>query len=197
MDKEKDLLKKAKNGNIEAFEKLINAHQKSVFNIAYRIIGNYDDANELAQEVFIKIFKSIKNFKEDSSFSTWVYKIATNTCLDELRKRKNKQVVYIDESIKSEDGDFHREIKSEKYSPSEYLEKKELREFVQQEILSLPEEYRTVIILRDFQGFSYDEISKILNCPEGTVKSRINRARQRLKNIFKDKKELLNYINVK
>jgi len=190
-DKEKDLLLKARNGDVEAFEMIIEDYQKKVFNIALRMIGNHDDASELAQEVFIRIYKSIKNFKGESSLSTWIYRITTNVCLDELRKRKNKNVVSLDEDVKHEDGEIKRQVEDTGPTPDIIAEKNEIRRVVKEAILSLPEDQRTVIILRDIQGFSYDEIAKIMNCPEGTVKSRINRSRQILRDRLKPKLELL------
>lgn len=191
-ENEKILLEKAKRGDIEAFELLIERYQKKVFTIALKMLGNYDDASELAQEALIKVFKSIKNFKEESSFSTWIYRIVTNTCLDELRKRKKRQVIYIDEDISNADGEIKREIVDHSMTPEYITEKKELKKAVNEAIMSLSEEHRTVIILRDIQGMSYEEIAKITNCPEGTIKSRINRARLSLKEIFTKHKELFN-----
>jgi len=190
INNEKDLIEKAKSGDIEAFEQLIISCEKKVFNIAYRMIGNYDDANELAQEVFIKAFRSIKNFKGDSLFSTWIYKITANVCLDELRKRKNKNIVSLDQDIELNDGDVKRQISDNAPSPDMEVESKEIKTIVNESIQQLPDDYKSVIILRDIQGFSYDEISKIVNCPEGTVKSRLNRARQALKKILQARKEL-------
>lgn len=196
-DSEKLLLERSKSGDIEAFERLIENYQKKVFNIALRMVGNYDDASDLAQEVFIRVYRSIKNFKEQSSFSTWIYRITTNVCLDELRKRKNKNVVSLDEDIKFDDSGIKRQVEDDKPIPEAIVERDEVRKVVSDAINSLSDEHRTAIILRDIQGFSYDEISKITNCPEGTVKSRINRARQALKEILKTKRELLNEDYVK
>lgn len=191
IDNEKHLLDKAKKGDIEAFEQLIAAYQKKVFNIALRMIGNYDDASELAQEVFIRIFKSLKSFKEESQFSTWIYKIATNVCLDELRKRKNKNLVSLDEDIKYDDSEIKRQVEDNRPTPDVTAEKNEIRRIVHEAIGALSDDYKTVIIMRDIQGFSYEEIAKIIKCPEGTVKSRINRARQALREILSKKRELL------
>lgn len=188
---ERNLLEKAKNGDVLAFERLITEYQKKVFNIAFRMVGNYDDASELTQEVFIRVFKSLKNFKEQSLFSTWIYKITTNVCLDEIRKRKKRKVVYLDEEIKLEENEVKRQIEDDKPTPEMIAEKNEISKAVNDAIESLSEEHRTVIVLRDLQGFSYEEIAKITSCPEGTVKSRINRARQALKEILKCKTELL------
>jgi len=194
---EKSLLIKAKSGDIEAFEQLIEAYEKKVFNIALRMIGNYDDANDIAQEVFIRVYKSLGGFKEQSAFSTWIYRITTNVCLDELRKRKNKKVVYIDEDLKGDDGEIKRQFEATEPTPEMVAEKNYVKQVVNDAIQKLSEEHRTVIILRDINGFSYEEIAKITKCPEGTVKSRINRARQALKDILSTKKELLNEEYVK
>jgi len=194
---EKELINKSKNGNIEAFEELIEAYQKKVFNLAFRIIGNFDDANELAQEALIRIYKSIRSFKEESSFSTWVYKITTNICLDEIRKRKNKKVVYIDDEIKLTDGEVIRQIEDDKPTPEEKAESNEIKKTVFEAIGKLPEDHKVVIILRDIQGFSYEEIARITKCPEGTIKSRLNRARLTLREILKKKKELFSEYYVK
>ncbi|WP_010252495.1 RNA polymerase sigma factor [Acetivibrio cellulolyticus] len=191
-EKERNLVEKSKSGDVEAFEQLIESCQKKVFNIAYRMIGNYDDANELAQEVFIKAFRSIKKFKGDSLFSTWIYKVTANVCLDEIRRRKKKMVVSLDEEIEYSDGEVKRQIADNAPTPDIAAETNEVKNAVNKSIQELPEDYKSIIILRDIQGFSYEEISKIFNCPEGTVKSRINRARQALKKILQGKKELLN-----
>jgi RNA polymerase sigma-70 factor (ECF subfamily) len=187
---ENDLVKKAKNGDVEAFERLVEGYQKKVFNIAYRMLGNYDDASELAQEALIKIYKSLKSFKEESQLSTWIYRITTNVCLDELRKRKNKAVVYIDEKIRSEDDEITRQVEDKQPTPEQRAEQNEVKKAINNAIQSLSQDYKIVIILRDIQGLSYDEIAEILKCPTGTVKSRINRARQSLKELLLRKKEL-------
>ncbi|MDP4094416.1 MAG: sigma-70 family RNA polymerase sigma factor [Bacillota bacterium] len=191
-ESDKSLLDKAKKGDVQAFEDLIEGYQKRVFNITLRMIGNYDDASELTQEVFIRVFRSLNSFKEEAQFSTWVYKIATNICLDELRKqKKRKAVISLDEEIRTDDGEIKRQIEDEKPTPDIIAEKNEMKNIVNKAIQSLSEEYRFVIIMRDIQGFSYEEIAKIIKCPEGTVKSRINRARKALKEALEDKKELL------
>lgn len=184
------LIERSKNGDVSAFEMLIEAYQKKVFNLAYRIIGNYDDANDIAQEAFIRIFRSISGFRGQSSFSTWIYRITTNVCLDEIRKRKNKSVQYLDDDIQTDDGEMQRQIISDDPLPEEIAERKELRAVINDSLGELKEEYRIIITLRDIQGMSYEEIAKVLDCPTGTVKSRINRARQALKNVLLTKREL-------
>ncbi len=191
------LLERAKDGDIAAFEELIESYQKKIFNLAYRILGNYDDAGDMAQEALIRIFRSIANFKEQSSFSTWVYRITTNVCLDEIRKKKNKKVISLDEEIRMDDGEMKRQIMSDDIQPDAAAELEELRILVSDAINSLPEDQRLVITLRDIQGLSYEEISSVLDCPSGTVKSRINRARQALKNVLSTKRELFDEEYVK
>ena len=191
------LLEKAKAGDIAAFEELIEGYQKRIYNLAYRILGNYEDAGDMAQEALIRIFRSIANFKEQSYFSTWVYRITTNVCLDEIKKRKNKKVISLDEEIRMEDGEMKRQIMSDDLQPDAAAELEELRTFVSDAINSLPEDQRLVITLRDIQGLSYEEISSVLDCPSGTVKSRINRARQALKKVLSTKRELFDEEYVK
>ena len=195
-DIDKRLIVKSQNGDITAFEKLIESYQKKVFNIALGIIGNYDDASELAQEVFIKIYKSINSFKGDSSFSTWIYRITTNVCLDEIRKRKKAYTVSLDEDIELKEGNVNRQIADERYTPHENFERKEINKVLRDSIAKLPEDQKIAVVLRDIQGFSYDEIAKYTNCSLGTVKSRINRARQNLRSIINENRELFdnNYV---
>jgi len=193
---EKRLIKKCKNGDIEAFEKLIEGYQKKVYNIAYRMVQNQEDASDIAQEVFIKVFKSIVHFKEESSFSTWLYRITVNVCLDELRKRKKTNVISINSVIQAENSEFTMQLEDTGKRPEEILEEKELRSEINRAINKLSDDHRLVIQLRDIYGLSYEEISDILQCSLGTVKSRINRARNSLKNILLKKKEHLETNNV-
>jgi RNA polymerase sigma-70 factor (ECF subfamily) len=188
---EKLLVSKAKAGDVAAFEQLIEAYQKKVYNLALRMTGNQEDAADLAQEAFIRVFRSISGFKEQSSFSTWIYRITTNVCLDEIRKRKNRKVISIDEDIHMDDGEMKRQIVSDDPLPDEMAERAELRNIVNDAINSLPEDQKVVITLRDLNGLSYEEIAQVLGIPGGTVKSRINRARQALRNVLLSRTELL------
>ncbi len=188
---ERELIKKSQKGDIESFEKLISSYQKKVFNIAFGMMRNHDDAYDISQEVFIRVFKSIRKFKGQSSFSTWLYRITTNACLDELRRRKNnKNIISIDQEIQLEEGEVFRQIEDDGPTPELAAERNELREIIGEAISQLSDEHKEVIVLRDIQGFSYDDIADIIKCPQGTVKSRINRARRTLKEILKNKMEL-------
>lgn len=182
-DTEKIWLEKSRDGDVESFERLIGKHQEKIYNIAYRIMGNQEDAKDAAQEALIKIYKNIGRFRGDSGFSTWVYRIAVNACKDELRKKKNN-VISLDKEIETEDGSYKKELADKSLLPDELLEQAELSEIIQGSIQELPEQNRVAIVLRDIQGFSYEDISKVLDCPVGTVKSRINRGRKLLRDIL-------------
>lgn len=182
-DIENALIKKSKAGDVESFENLIGSYQKRAYNIALRIMANDEDAKDMTQEALIRVFRSIKDFKEQASFSTWLYRIVTNVCLDEIRRRKNKNTISIDIGSELDTGDAKLEISCDRETPEIIYEKTEKRNTIMKAINDLNEEYKSVIVLRDIQGFSYEEISNMLECSIGTVKSRINRAR----NILKDK----------
>ncbi len=188
---EKILIEKSKKGCVDSFEKLIDKYQTLAFNIAYKMLGNKEDASDITQEALVKVFKSIKNFKEESSFSTWLYRIVTNTCIDMIRKKKKIKTFSLDNPIETENGKIERQIQGEENLPEDVFEKKQIQKRVHRAISSLPEKYRIVIILRDIQDFSYDEISEIVGVPLGTVKSRINRGRIILKDLLSDNSELL------
>ncbi len=185
------LVQRFQTGQMDAFDEIVALYEKKIFNLAYRMVGNYDDASDLAQEVFIRLYHSIKSFRGDAQFSTWLYRIATNVCVDELRRRYRRKVEYIDEPVATKDGTVNREIPDWKDNPEEMLETKELQALVQAGINELPEEQKTAIILRDIQGFAYEEIARMLNCSLGTVKSRINRGRLALRARFAQHPELL------
>lgn len=189
-DNEALLLKKIKNGDIASFELLISEYQVYAYNIAYRMLGNEEDAKDVTQEALIKVYKSIHKFKENSSFSTWLYRIVMNTCKDELKKRK-EATVSLDKEIETNDGTVSREIGDDRLNPSRIVERKEVSHVVQEAINTLSDANRTVIVLRDIQGLSYEEISKVIKEPIGTVKSRINRGRGQLKKILMDQKHLI------
>lgn len=178
------LIQKSVEGDIQSFEILVTTYQKKAFNIAYRMLGNLEDANDVTQEALVKVYKSLPKFKGDSKFSTWLYSIVTNASIDYIRKNRKSNVVYLD---KKEENQMKREIPDNENTPENLLEKNEIKRVIHDSINKLNKEHRTVIILRDIQGFTYEEIANMLNCSEGTVKSRISRARGNLKNILSQK----------
>jgi RNA polymerase sigma-70 factor (ECF subfamily) len=171
-------------GDTEAFAVLVERHQKKMLNIAYRMTGNYEDACDVVQEAFLSVYRSLKTFRRESRFSTWLYRIVVNHTKNRLHQVKSrafheKPATY--DSPDTEDGGPLCQTASHDVPLVEQIEKRELNEKVQECIGSLDDEHREVLVLRDIQGFSYDEIGDILNIPDGTVKSRLFRARAALK----------------
>jgi len=190
-DLELHLVKKSIDGDVDAFQQLIEKHQKKVFNIAYRMMGNEEDAKDMAQEALVKAYRNIGKFRLDSAFSTWLFRIATNACLDELRKNKKKMDDISLNIDKTDDGEtLTKELAVDKNGPEVEFLKKERQRILAEGIKSLSEDYKRVIVLRDIQGFSYEEIAEICETNIGTVKSRINRGRSMLKEKLMLHKEL-------
>jgi RNA polymerase sigma-70 factor (ECF subfamily) len=183
------LVERSKEGDLAAFEELVRMYQKQIYNLGYRMMGNEEDASDITQEAFLKAYKSIKKFNAKSSFGTWIYRIAVNVCIDELRKRKKAKLYPI---VHNDDLDEkgHKLVVDTNDLPEERMEKRETRKKVRQAINRLPEDHRAVIVLRDIQERSYQEIADILGLNIGTVKSRINRARSSLKEEIQKQREL-------
>jgi len=182
---ERDVVERCKAGDRQAFNELIRAHQRKVFNLCFRILGNHHEAEDVAQDVFVTVFKAIKSFRGDSAFSTWLHRVAVNNCknrLKYLRRRRYFQTESIQQTYDTGEGEVVREIGDEDgISPDEAQSRGELNEEIQSAINGLDDDYKIVIVMRDVQGFSYQEISDALDLKEGTVKSRIHRARMELK----------------
>jgi len=177
-------------GDIAAFDQLVLKHKDKLFNFIYWFLGDYQEANDCAQETFIKVFKSINNFRFESAFSTWLYRIAMNTCKNRLKSsayRWKKKTVPFENPEGSNGGNFSSAIRNDSTSPVNELEKKERMMLIQKSINSLPEEQKRVVVLRDIQGLSYDEIAVISGLNLGTVKSRLARGRLELRNKLKGK----------
>ncbi len=185
---ENDFIKKCKKGNREAFNRLFEIYQSQVVNIAYSMLSDREDAYDAAQEVFVRVYKNIGSFKEESSFNTWLYRIITNVCSDILRKRQKTSKVISISNMMGEDNDI--DIPDDSPTPEENIELTERQRAVKDAISQLREEYRVVITMCDIEGMSYDDIAEMLGIPKGTVKSRINRARSSLKKILITKREL-------
>lgn len=181
MDKavEARLIERIRKGDSEAFSALVLEYEKPVFNIALRMTGSREDAEDISQESFIKAYNSLSSYRGDAAFSTWLYRIVSNTCLDFLRKQKNRQALSL--SVENDDEETEElDISDESSSPEQLLERKLTRESVQRGLSALSEEHRSVLLLREIQGLSYDEIGSALGLEAGTVKSRIARARKKL-----------------
>ncbi|HOW42408.1 MAG TPA: sigma-70 family RNA polymerase sigma factor [Candidatus Omnitrophota bacterium] len=165
------------------FNELVLKYQDRVFNLCYRFMGNYEEADDCAQEVFLKVYRSLKDFRGESSLSTWVYRIAVNTCKNRLMSREyreRKRTISIDAPVQTEEGEVGLEIKDESRSPARELDAREKDALIQEAIAALPEDQRQVVVLRDIEALSYEEIAGITGLNIGTVKSKLSRARQAL-----------------
>lgn len=191
MINEKELIRRAKNGEKSAFEEIIGLYEKKVFSTIYYMVKNEHEVEDIAQEVFVKIYKNLKNFKEESSLYTWIYRITINVCIDEIKKKKN--VVYIDEKLQTDEGELEFQLEDESKGPDELAEDEELKRKLTECIRKLPVDQSTMIILRDIKGFTYMEIAEMTKTNLGTVKSKINRARASLKRILEETGTFLDY----
>ncbi len=176
-------VKRLKDGDAAEFERLVKICEKRVYNLALRYTNNEADAADITQEVFLRVYRSLPDFKEESSVTTWVYRITVNTAIDltrkKTRRRENSLTGYGEDDEAPE-----RDIIDESFSPELHYEKMELREALGNAIAGLSEEHRKIIIMRDINGMSYSEIGEILSLGEGTVKSRLFRARDRLRAVL-------------
>ena len=178
-EQETQIVRRVLEGDVNAFEDLVTEHEKGVYAIAQRMTGNAEDAADMTQETFIKAYNSLSSFRGDSKFSVWLYRIATNVCLDFLRSRSRKPTMSL--SVEDDDGEeTQMDIADESQSPEQLLERGLTRDAVRRGLKSLSPEYRQILLLREIQGLSYEEIAEALALEVGTVKSRIFRARKRL-----------------
>lgn len=175
------LIERCREGNEEAFGELVTLYQNKVYTMCMHLAGNPEDAKDLAQEAFIRVYHALPGFRGQSAFTTWLYRIVFNLWSNELRKRKKNYTVSLDSPIHTEGGEIQRTPADEKQNPELLLEAMEERRLVWQALDSLNQEQRTVLVLREMHGYSYDEMARGLGWSPGTVKSRLNRARIQLK----------------
>ena len=173
-----EIIQAVQNGDANAFEGIVREYEKNVYNIALRMSGDREDALDISQEAFLKAYHSLHSFRADSKFSVWLYRIVSNTCLDFLRERKRRAEVPLVRA--DEDGEEETQIADESLSPETLFTRKLTREAMRRGLGSLPEDQRKILLLREIQGFSYEEIGRVLSLESGTVKSRIFRARKKL-----------------
>jgi RNA polymerase sigma-70 factor (ECF subfamily) len=181
LDAVKQLIKKSLNNDLAAFEELIDLYQNRVYSLSYQLAGNHDDAQDLAQEVFIKAFGGLKGFRNEADFGTWLHRITVNLWLNMRRKQSKQVIVSLDEPVRTGEDEVYRELAATEGDPEQVLENKEFGGLVRLAMGELSREYRAVLVLREIEGYSYEEVADVLNCSLGTVKSRLNRARQILK----------------
>ena len=180
-------LSAAKQNNKRAWEKLVKENESLVYHIAYRMMQNEEEAKDVSQEIFIKVYKNLQKFDEKSAFSTWIYRIAVNTCIDALRKKKGKEVVSWEEQTQHQ----KENLADTAETPEEVYLQKEKQLQIMDMIQNLSPEHKAVLLMRDMEDMTYGEIAECLSVSLGTVKSRIARAREQFKKEFLAKKELL------
>jgi len=181
-----ELVRRAKQGDGKAYDQLILLYKDVVYSIVYRMVRNKQESEDLVQEAFIKAYNSISSFNEEYAFSTWLFKIATNNCIDFFRKRKLR-TYSMDETIKYKDDEIKQEYADPEPDVEDDLVSDERSQIIRDAIAQLPEKYRIVIELRHQKEHSYEQISEDLDLPLGTVKARIFRAREMLNKLLRGK----------
>ena len=178
-EQERKVVQRVRAGDADAFEALVRAHEKTVYNIALRMLGNPQDAEDAAQDAFLKAYRSIDALQDSDRFSVWLYRIVSNVCLDQLRARKRRQELSV--TVENDEGELEElELPDERFSPAHLLDRKLTREAVQRGLNALNDEARNILLLREIRGLSYEEIGQALNLEPGTVKSRLFRSRKKL-----------------
>ncbi|WP_048601019.1 RNA polymerase sigma factor SigW [Rubeoparvulum massiliense] len=176
---EKQLIQSAKDGDQVAFKELVEIYKDKVFQLAYRMLNNRHDAEDIGQETFLRVYANLSRYDGEHKVSTWIYRIATNLCIDRLRKKKPS--VHLDASQGEEGLDWYSRLVSNERTPEQQTLTTELQGMVQEAISQLPDKYRMVIILRYIDDLSLQEISDVLNLPVSTIKTRIHRGREALR----------------
>jgi RNA polymerase sigma-70 factor (ECF subfamily) len=179
-DTEVDLIANCQQGDRQAFNRLVMRYQSRIYNFLHRLAPQRADIDDLAQEVFVKVFHSIGKLKDRSQFTGWIYRIAVRVFIDEQRRWKKREERFV-----SDDQFRETRIDSDE-TPNDLLEQKQLQRRLQEAIDQLPEEFRMAVVLREIEELSYQEIAGALKCSIGTVRSRIFRGRQYLQNMLKD-----------
>ncbi|HLR52531.1 MAG TPA: RNA polymerase sigma factor SigW [Candidatus Avamphibacillus sp.] len=176
----REKIKRVKKGDQAAFEDVVSFYQNRIYQHCYRMLGNVHEAEDIAQEAFIRAYVNIHSYDLNRKFSTWLYRIATNLSIDRLRKRKPDY--HLDAEIKGTDGlNMYSQLATKERMPDEEVQGIELQSYIRHQIMELPKIYRTIIMLRYLEEFSLKEISEILDMPLGTVKTRIHRGREVLR----------------
>ncbi len=183
---EAELIERALQGDQSAYTEILNRYRGQLYHVIYKMVRNREEAEDLVQEAFMKAFNALSTFNENFAFSTWLYKIAVNNCIDYLRKKRLQTYSY-DRPMSVKDGEIKRDYADPDESPDKELLSNEKTRLINEAIDALPPNYHTVIVLRHREELSYEEIADRLNLPLGTVKARIFRAREMLKKSLKGK----------
>jgi RNA polymerase sigma-70 factor (ECF subfamily) len=186
-DEDREMVGRCLRGSREAFDILVEKYHRKIYNLAYRFVGDPEEANDLAQEIFLAAYQNLKKFRGDAKFSTWLFQIATNRGKNRFKYLKRRGFFAHRGAANSDDEKdlLQREIPDHAPGPEAQLAGKQVQQIVQNAINELEPDHKEIVILRDIEGFSYDEIARILNLPEGTTKSRLHRARMVVKEKLK------------
>lgn len=179
-DAEQELIRRCQQGDKAAFAQLVRANQQMVFSLLYRLIPEWMDLEDIAQEVWVKVYQSIGKMKNYASFKTWLHRIAVNTYYDKMRKQGHRVEISLDEPVNEEESSVGMDIPDPRILPEDAVLSAEWKEYIETKIKSLPEQHRLMIVMRDIQNLSYEEIAEVTELSLGTVKSRIARAREKL-----------------
>lgn len=188
--REEELVRRFRQGDDAAFDRLVDLCTPRVYNLAYRMLGHAEDAQDLTQEVFIRVYHALARFKGESAFTTWLYRIVINVCQDELKRRRRRPLNLSEMARDDEEALTFADTATTGETAEDAVLQQERRQRLHEAITALPENYRVVVVLFDLQGFSYQEIADILHTNVGTVKSRLNRARNTLREQLSPAREL-------
>lgn len=175
----KTLVAQAQQGDVQAFERLVLAYQDRLYGLCYRLAGNHADAQDLAQETFVRAYRALDRFRQEADFGTYLHRIAVNLWLN--HRKRNQAVLSLDDPVLTGEGELPRQVADNNRQPEQAIEDGELKDLIWQAIGTLGREHRAVLVLREMETLSYEEIAAALGVAPGTVKSRLSRARNALK----------------
>lgn len=182
---DEELMAQFQAGTVAAYDILVDRYKDQLTNYIYRFVGDWEECEDLLQETFLRVYRNRHSYRPVAKFSTWLYTIAGNLARSEYRKRKRRNVYSI-QSVNRDNEEYEIDIPDESFSPDEAAEGAIQDKYIQEALMEIPEEFREVVVLRDIQQLSYDEIAQVTGLPMGTVKSRINRGRTKLQALLKD-----------
>ena len=182
---DEDLMVKCSEGDMSAFELLVRRYQNPLINYIHRSIDDYQRAEDLSQETFLRVFKGANRYKPTGSFKNWLYTIATNLCRNEIRNRARQGTCFFEDLVEEDEDVYHTDLmRDTRYLPDLLLEKKEQRQIIRKALAQLPENQRIALTLVTYQELRYDEVAEILGCSVGAVKTLIHRARQKMRKLL-------------